>query len=181
MAVPALSDTQLYDQKERYSHDQFYRLSCRSSLCKLLHFFWSPLGVGFLLSCQCLLKFSGTLQSSSLVSAVLFCPLYSFCTLYSFCNTERQVMNSGSPTVTRSATGVHVPLQRNTSPAFLELMHETFSHRMHLLQISYWLCGFLMQVWSHETTDTIHLSVFWERGAWTEDKDGCCVNAQLTQ
>lgn len=42
MVVPALSDTQLYDQKE-----QLYSLSCRSSLFKLLHFFWSLLGVGF--------------------------------------------------------------------------------------------------------------------------------------
>lgn len=88
MVVPVLSDTQLYDQKEHYSHKQLYSLLCRSSLFKLLHFFWSPLGVGFLLSCHCLLKFSGTLRRSSLVSSILFCPLYIFCPLYSFYETE---------------------------------------------------------------------------------------------
>lgn len=87
MAVPALSDTHLYDQKESYSHKQLYCCSCRSSLFKLLHFFWSLLGVGFLLSCQPLLKFPDTLQRCSLVSALQFCPLYVFWPFYSFYET----------------------------------------------------------------------------------------------
>lgn len=70
--------------------NNFTSLSCRSSLLKLLRVFWSLSAVGFLLSCHCLLKFLDTLQRNSLVSALLFCPLYIFLPLYSFYESEKR-------------------------------------------------------------------------------------------
>ena len=176
MIVPALSDTQLYGQKERYSHRQLYSLSC-SSLSKLLHFFWSLLGVGFLLSWH----FSGTLQRSSLLSAILFCPLHIFCPPYTFYETEirnefwKSYSNQVGLLSSYITTKEHLPCLFRANTWDLFPQNASISDIM----LS---CVFLMQTWSDETISSSlighHPTMFWEREAPTEDKDGLYVCAQ---
>lgn len=114
---------------------QLYSCSCRSSLFKLLHSFWSLLGVGFFLSCQCFLKFPDTLQRSSLVSAFQFCPPYVFCPFYSFYETVTR--NLLWTCYSNQVGPQYLSPQKHIFLAFSGLVHENFSHKMHLFQISY--------------------------------------------
>lgn len=166
MVVPALSDTQLYDQKEHYSHKQLYSCSCRSSLFKLLHFFWSLLGVGFFLSCQCLLKFSDTLQRSSLVSAIQFSPPYVFWPFCSFYETVTRNLlwtyygDQVDPQYSYIIIKKHLPC------LFRADAWEFFPQNASVSDIIF-SCAFLFQIWAYEGISlsfigSVQLSPEWE-------------------
>lgn len=185
VAVPALSDTQLYDQKESYSHKQLYSHSCRSSLFKLLHFFWSLLGVGFLLSCQCLLKFPDTLQRSSLVSAIQFCPLCVFWLSYSF---YKIVTRNLLWTCYSNQVGLQYSyiIIKEHLPCLLRAETWEFFPQISSVPDIMFSCAFFIQIQAQEgisssLVGSVHPTVSWARGSPVEDKDGICVCAQQTQ